>query len=215
MINTKLHILITGKSYCVWMSCYVFFWQNPCLYELIMSVLLYSGIFCRHLMDLSPVGSRFNNMVVSGELRNYFTQEELKEMNQYIKESSSLSYSDIYDDATTMCSSYPNSRGQYIKSDWGLQWIFVFCILPLLSASVYVAACILNLELICSVLYKFSMRSAVWSVSFNFSLLSFVQYKTHVRFTLAIGFGVCFAFFFSFGLEWFHFSFFGHEWGTR
>lgn len=46
-------------------------------------------------------------------------------------------------------------------------------------------------------------------------LLSFVQYKTHVRFTLAIGFGVCFAFFFSFGLEWFHFSFFGHEWGTR
>ena len=203
MINTKLHVFITGKSYCVWISCYVFFWQNPCLYELIMSVLLYSGIFCRHLMDLSPVGSRFNNMVVSGELRNYFTQEELKEMNQYIKESSSLSYSDIYDDATTMCSSYPNSRGQYIKSDWGLQWIFVFCILPLLSASVYVAACILNLELICSVLYKFSMRSAVWSVSFNFSLCMcivicflFVQYKTHVRFTLAIGFGVCFAFFF-------------------
>lgn len=63
-------------------------------------------------MDLSPVGSRFNNMVVSGELRNYFTQEELKEMNQYIKESSSLTYSDIYDDATTICSSYPNSRGQ-------------------------------------------------------------------------------------------------------
>lgn len=69
-------------------------------------------VFCRHLMDLSPVGSRFNTMVVSGELRNYFTQEEIKEMNQYIKESSSLSYSDIYDDATTMCSSYPNSRGQ-------------------------------------------------------------------------------------------------------
>lgn len=68
----------------------------------------------RHLMDLSPVGSRFNNMVVSGELRNYFTQEELKEMNQYIKESSSLTYSDIYDDATTICSSYPNSRGQEI-----------------------------------------------------------------------------------------------------
>lgn len=70
----------------------------------------------RHLMDLSPVGSRFNNMVVSGELRNYFTQEELKEMNQYIKESSSLTYSDIYDDATTICSSYPNSRGQEINA---------------------------------------------------------------------------------------------------
>lgn len=72
--------------------------------------------FNRHLMDLSPVGSRFNNMVVSGELRNYFTQEELKEMNQYIKESSSLTYSDIYDDATTICSSYPNSRGQEINA---------------------------------------------------------------------------------------------------
>nr|XP_022337357.1 integrator complex subunit 8-like isoform X4 [Crassostrea virginica] len=73
--------------------------------------------FIWHLMDLSPVGSRFNNMVVSGELRNYFTQEELKEMNQYIKESSSLSYSDIYDDATTMCSSYPNSRVSSVMSE--------------------------------------------------------------------------------------------------
>nr|XP_022337358.1 integrator complex subunit 8-like isoform X5 [Crassostrea virginica] len=72
--------------------------------------------FIWHLMDLSPVGSRFNNMVVSGELRNYFTQEELKEMNQYIKESSSLSYSDIYDDATTMCSSYPNSRDSSVSA---------------------------------------------------------------------------------------------------
>lgn len=181
MINTKLHILITGKSYCVWMSCYVFFWQNPCLYELIMSILKAKyyyilGIFCRHLMDLSPVGSRFNNMVVSGELRNYFTQEELKEMNQYIKESSSLSYSDIYDDATTMCSSYPNSRGQYIKSDWGLQWIFVFCILPLLSASVYVAACILNLELICSVLYKIQYEECSLKCFFQFFFVYVYSY---------------------------------------
>ncbi|XP_061162526.1 integrator complex subunit 8-like isoform X1 [Saccostrea echinata] len=73
--------------------------------------------FIWHLMDLSPVGSRFNTMVVSGELRNYFTQEELKEMNQYIKESSTLTYSDIYDDATTMCSSYPNSRVCSVMSE--------------------------------------------------------------------------------------------------
>lgn len=72
--------------------------------------------FIWHLMDLSPVGSRFNNMVVSGELRNYFTQEELKEMNQYIKESSTLTYSDIYDDATTICSSYPNSRDSSVSA---------------------------------------------------------------------------------------------------
>lgn len=66
-------------------------------------------------MDFFLVGFRFNNMVVLGELRNYFTQEELKEMNQYIKESFFLTYSDIYDDVIIICFSYLNSRGQEIN----------------------------------------------------------------------------------------------------
>ncbi|KAK3086111.1 hypothetical protein FSP39_013715 [Pinctada imbricata] len=66
--------------------------------------------FIWHLMDLSKNGSRFNTMVMSGELRKHFTTDELREMSVYVSESSSLTCSDLFDDATTVCSSYPNSR---------------------------------------------------------------------------------------------------------
>ena len=70
-------------------------------------------------MDLSSNGSRFNTMIMSGELRKHFSHEELREMSAYVTENSSLSFSDLFDDATTVCSSYPNSRGEgrfYIKT---------------------------------------------------------------------------------------------------
>ncbi|KAJ8302723.1 hypothetical protein KUTeg_019119 [Tegillarca granosa] len=66
----------------------------------------------KHLIDLSSPGSKFPALVINGNLKDYFTEDELNEMELFTNDdnSNASAYNDMYDDATTVCSSFPTSR---------------------------------------------------------------------------------------------------------